>query len=96
MYGYDSATELLIDALCDLTDDEATEVAHYLIDMEDSKIDGVRRLSSIIKAHKSNHESPSFPTLSEVFFEASDEALEQLLDRAQRARDLQESLKNGD
>lgn len=93
MFGWDSALELINDALCDVGDDLIQELAEDLVSGDFATSPALVRLGEILREHKSFYENPEMPKLTEVYFKESDEALEKLLDNVQRVRDMQEAVK---
>ena len=95
MFGWESALELINDALCDVGDDLIEELAEDLVSGDFAASPALFRLGEILREHKQTFENPEMPTLREVYFPESDEALEQLLDNMSRAKDMQEAVKDG-
>jgi hypothetical protein len=95
MFGWDSALELIGDALCDLGDDLTEQLANDLVSGDVACSPALIRLGEILREHKKTFENPEMTTLREIHFAESDEALEKFLDSAQRVKDMQEVVKNG-
>lgn len=93
MFGWDSALELITDALCDVGDDLIDELAEDLVSGDFAASHALVRLGEILREHKQSFENPKMPVLTEVHFKESDEALEQLMDNIHRSRDMQEAVK---
>lgn len=95
MFGWESALELINDALCDVGDDLIEELAEDLVSGDFAASPALFRLGEILREHKQTFESPEMPILRKVYFPESDEALEQLLDNMSRAEDARKGIKNG-
>lgn len=95
MFGWESALELINDALCDVGDDLIEELAEDLVSGDFAASPALIRLGEILREHKAFYENPEMPTLREIHFAESDEALETLMDNLQRARGMQEAVKDG-
>lgn len=92
MFGWESALELLTDALCDVGDDLIEQLAEDLVSNDFAASPALFRLGEILRQHKASFENPEMPTLTEVHFKESDEALEKLMDNLHRANDIKGSL----
>lgn len=93
MFGWDSALELINDALCDVGDDLIEQLAEDLVSGDFAASPALVRLGEILREHKSTFENPEMPTLREIHFAESDEALEKLMDNIHRVADVKEALK---
>ena len=93
MFGWDSALELITDALCDVGDDLIQELAEDLVSGDFAASPALVRLGEILREHKATFENPEMPTLREIHFKESDEALEKLMDNLHRVEDVKEALK---
>jgi|GEM_PF-2595339 hypothetical protein len=93
MFGWDSALELIGDALCDVGDDLIEQLAEELVSGDFAASPALVRLGEILREHKQTFENPEIPTLREIHFAESDEALEKLMDNLHRVEDMQEAVK---
>lgn len=93
MFGWESALELINDALCDVGDELIQELAEDLVSGDFAASPALVRLGAILREHKQAFDNPEMPTLREIHFAESDAALEQLMDNLHRANDVKDALK---
>lgn len=93
MFGWESALELINDALCDVGDDLIEELAEDLVSGDFAASPALVRLGEILREHKSTFENPKMPQLAPVYLEGCDELIEEFLDRAERTQSMREQFK---